>query len=83
MEEVISKYFIQIRDEKFERSQYVYILQGRTDDTLNMLWNYENKEAIKEKDISTFGIIQFSPDVKMNIYFDDILAKLESIARGE
>ena len=48
-----------------------------------MLWNYENKEAIKEKDISTFGIIQFSPDVKMNIYFDDILAKLESIARGE
>lgn len=83
MEEVISKYFIQIRDEKFERSQYVYILQGRTDDTLNMLWNYENKEAIKEKDISTFGIIQFSSDVKMNIYFDDILAKLESIARGE
>lgn len=83
MEEVISKYFIQIRDEKFERGQYVYILQGRTDDTLNMLWNYENKEAIKEKDISTFGIIQFSPDVKMNIYFDDILAKLESIARGE
>ena len=83
MEEVISKYFIQIRDENFERSQYVYILQGRTDESLNMLWNYENNESLRKKDISTFGIIQFSPDVKMNIYFDDILAKLESVARDK
>lgn len=83
MEEVISKYFIQIRDENFERSQYVYILQGRTDECLNMLWNYENNESLRKKDISTFGIIQFSPDVKMNIYFDDILAKLESVARDK
>ena len=83
MEEVISKYFIQIRDENFERSQYVYILQGRTDECLNMLWNYENNESLRKKDISTFGIIQFSPDVKMNIYFDDILAKLECVARDK
>lgn len=83
MEEVISKYFIQIRDENFERSQYVYILQGRTDECLNMLWNYENNESLRKKDISTFGIIQLSPDVKMNIYFDDILAKLESVARDK
>ena len=83
MEEVISKYFIQIRDENFKRSQYVYILQGRTDECLNMLWNYENNESLRKKDISTFGIIQFSPDVKMNIYFEDILAKLESVARDK
>lgn len=77
MEEVISKYYVQLRDANYNRSQYVYVLQGRADENKTTLWNYENFEMNKNN-ISNFGIIHFSPEIDNNYYFINLISKLEN-----
>ncbi|MDD7761719.1 MAG: hypothetical protein PT956_03565 [Firmicutes bacterium] len=76
MDQIISKYFTQIRSIDGKRDQMVYVLQGRVDgDTDN--WAYENVDQISDNFYSDFGIFQFSPDVNKNTDLMKLIARLE------
>lgn len=83
MDEVISKYFVQIRDKNKQRTQYVYVLQGRSDESRKMLWQYENSDGLLTDTVSSFGIIQFSPDVKLNLDLVELIERLEQESMEE
>ncbi|MDO5717003.1 MAG: hypothetical protein Q4Q17_04310 [Tissierellia bacterium] len=78
MDQVISKYYTQVRSIDGKRNQKVYILQGRTDTYTNNLWSYENSDALGEHFISDFGILQFSPDISGNGEFQKMLLTMEN-----
>ncbi len=77
MDQVISKYFNQVKNINGKRNQMVYVLQGRVDENTNDTWFYENVEGdMIENFYSDFGIFQYSPDQVRNFSFAKLIEKM-------
>lgn len=77
MDQVISKYYNQIRKTDGKRDQMVYVLQGRFDENKNDIWFYENlDDGLIEDFYSDFGIFKYSPDNSRNMAFFRLIERL-------
>lgn len=78
MDQVISKYFNQVRNINGKRNQMVYVLQGRVDENTKDTWYYESFEGEKREFYSDFGIFQYSPDNARNFSLAKLIEKLHN-----